>query len=254
MRAILQRVEQAFVEAGGETVGAIGRGVLVLLGVERGDGRADAAALAAKLGGLRAFRGRRGQNQPRGRRGRRQLPGGFPVHPGGQPAQRAASIVRQRGAAGRRRAAGRGGDGGAAPAGFRGRRRPFPRDDEGAPHQRRPAHLCARGSAREGALAALRGDGTLNLAEVFAGLETHGFAGGDRHLDPGLGIAADAFLAVAHLEDPEAAQLDAFAFLERVFHAFEDGVYRQRGLDPGHVRDFGDAIDEIGFDHLTFPQ
>lgn len=55
MRAILQRVDEAFVEVGGEKVGAIGRGVLVLLGVERGDGRADAAVLAAKLGGLRLF-------------------------------------------------------------------------------------------------------------------------------------------------------------------------------------------------------
>lgn len=55
MRAILQRVEHAFVEVDGKKVGEIGRGVLVLLGVEKGDGPADAAALAAKLGGLRLF-------------------------------------------------------------------------------------------------------------------------------------------------------------------------------------------------------
>jgi D-aminoacyl-tRNA deacylase len=55
MRAILQRVDHAFVEVEGKKVGAIGRGVLVLLGVEQGDGQADAAALAAKLGGLRLF-------------------------------------------------------------------------------------------------------------------------------------------------------------------------------------------------------
>jgi len=55
MRAILQRVESSFVEVEGKKVGEIGRGVLVLLGVERGDGAADARALAAKLGGLRLF-------------------------------------------------------------------------------------------------------------------------------------------------------------------------------------------------------
>ncbi len=43
------------VRVGGETVGEIGRGMLVLVGVERGDGAADAAALAAKLAGLRIF-------------------------------------------------------------------------------------------------------------------------------------------------------------------------------------------------------
>ncbi len=55
MRAILQRVESAAVLIDGETVGAIGRGVLVLLGVERGDGAEEARVLAAKLGGLRLF-------------------------------------------------------------------------------------------------------------------------------------------------------------------------------------------------------
>jgi D-tyrosyl-tRNA(Tyr) deacylase len=55
MRAILQRVESSFVEVEGKKVGEIGRGVLVLLGVERGDGAADARALAAKLCGLRLF-------------------------------------------------------------------------------------------------------------------------------------------------------------------------------------------------------
>ena len=55
MRAILQRVENSSVRVGGETVGAIGRGMLVLLGVEKGDGEAEADALAAKLSGLRVF-------------------------------------------------------------------------------------------------------------------------------------------------------------------------------------------------------
>ncbi len=55
MRSILQRVTKAAVRVDGETVGEIGRGMLVLVGVEHGDGAADASALAAKLAGLRIF-------------------------------------------------------------------------------------------------------------------------------------------------------------------------------------------------------
>ena len=40
---------------GGETVGRIGRGLLVLVGVEQGDGRGEALALADKLAHLRVF-------------------------------------------------------------------------------------------------------------------------------------------------------------------------------------------------------
>ena len=55
MRSILQRVTRAVVRVDGQTVGEIGRGMLVLLGVEKGDGPAEAAALVAKLAGLRIF-------------------------------------------------------------------------------------------------------------------------------------------------------------------------------------------------------
>lgn len=55
MRAILQRVEHSHVEVEGEIVGRIGRGVLVLVGIERGDSEEDARVLAAKLAGLRIF-------------------------------------------------------------------------------------------------------------------------------------------------------------------------------------------------------
>ncbi len=43
------------VRVDGETVGEIGRGMLVLVGVEKGDGSREASALAAKLAGLRVF-------------------------------------------------------------------------------------------------------------------------------------------------------------------------------------------------------
>ena len=55
MRVVLQRVRSARVEVEGEVVGAIGNGLLVLLGVANGDTEADADYLAAKVAGLRIF-------------------------------------------------------------------------------------------------------------------------------------------------------------------------------------------------------
>ncbi len=55
MRIVLQRVGRATVRVGGETVAAIGRGVLALVGIERGDGAATVARAAEKLAGLRLF-------------------------------------------------------------------------------------------------------------------------------------------------------------------------------------------------------
>jgi D-tyrosyl-tRNA(Tyr) deacylase len=55
MRLVLQRVARARVLVGEEVVGAIERGVLVLVGIERGDGPAEADAAARKLAGLRIF-------------------------------------------------------------------------------------------------------------------------------------------------------------------------------------------------------
>ncbi|HVU22829.1 MAG TPA: D-aminoacyl-tRNA deacylase, partial [Opitutus sp.] len=55
MRAVLQRVSSASVSVAGETIGAIDRGLLVLLGVQAGDTAADAAWLAQKTAALRIF-------------------------------------------------------------------------------------------------------------------------------------------------------------------------------------------------------
>ena len=55
MRALVQRVSQASVTVDGEQVAAIGPGLLVLLGVRRGDGEAEADRIAAKLLALRIF-------------------------------------------------------------------------------------------------------------------------------------------------------------------------------------------------------
>ena len=55
MIALIQRVTQASVEVEGRRIGAIGRGILALVGVERGDGEAEAARLAEKVLGYRIF-------------------------------------------------------------------------------------------------------------------------------------------------------------------------------------------------------
>jgi len=53
--ALVQRVAEASVAVGGETVGAIGPGILALIGVERGDGEAEAQRLAERVVGYRIF-------------------------------------------------------------------------------------------------------------------------------------------------------------------------------------------------------
>ena len=55
MRAVVQRVTQARVTVAGQTVGAIGPGLMVLVGVEEGDGDADVRYLADKVPNLRIF-------------------------------------------------------------------------------------------------------------------------------------------------------------------------------------------------------
>lgn len=57
MRALVQRVTRASVTVGDEVTGAIGPGLLALVGVTHGDGPAQAKALASKLWHLRVFEG-----------------------------------------------------------------------------------------------------------------------------------------------------------------------------------------------------
>lgn len=55
MKALLQRVSKASVSIDEQVTGKIGRGLVVLLGVERGDSEADARYLAEKTANLRIF-------------------------------------------------------------------------------------------------------------------------------------------------------------------------------------------------------
>ena len=69
MRALVQRVASASVGVDGETVGSIGAGLLVLLGVHRDDTEAEADRIAAKIAALRVFPDAEGKlNEPLGER------------------------------------------------------------------------------------------------------------------------------------------------------------------------------------------
>ena len=49
MKTVVQRVSRAEVRVGDEVVGKIGRGLVLLVGVEKGDGEADADVTARKI-------------------------------------------------------------------------------------------------------------------------------------------------------------------------------------------------------------
>lgn len=55
MIGLLQRVREARVEVAGETIGAIGTGLLVLIGVEQGDGETQAERLLERMLNYRVF-------------------------------------------------------------------------------------------------------------------------------------------------------------------------------------------------------
>ncbi len=59
--AVIQRVSSAEVHIGGEPVGAIGNGLLILLGILKGDGSEDVRTLCDKIPRLRIFGDERGR-------------------------------------------------------------------------------------------------------------------------------------------------------------------------------------------------
>jgi len=69
VKAVVQRVSKAAVAVEGETLAAIGPGLLVLLGVGHGDGEETADRLAEKVRALRIFADAQGRmNEPLGER------------------------------------------------------------------------------------------------------------------------------------------------------------------------------------------
>jgi D-tyrosyl-tRNA(Tyr) deacylase len=63
MRTVVQRVSRAEVRVGAEVVGRIARGLLLLVGMERGDTEADVDATVRKFAALRCFPGRTPMDQ-----------------------------------------------------------------------------------------------------------------------------------------------------------------------------------------------
>ena len=61
MKAVIQRVTRASVEVNGQVVGRIDAGLLVLLGVAKGDGETDGRYLVEKIRTLRIFSDERGK-------------------------------------------------------------------------------------------------------------------------------------------------------------------------------------------------
>jgi D-aminoacyl-tRNA deacylase len=61
LRAVVQRVARARVAVSGDTVGEIGAGICVLLGVSRDDGGAEAERLAGRVARLRVFENEQGK-------------------------------------------------------------------------------------------------------------------------------------------------------------------------------------------------
>ncbi len=61
MRAVLQRVGSAKVTVSSRIVSEIDKGILVFLGIEEGDGRADADYLVEKIVNLRIFEDKQGK-------------------------------------------------------------------------------------------------------------------------------------------------------------------------------------------------
>jgi len=61
VRAVIQRVLEASVAIDGDTVGRIGPGLLVLLGVRRGDAESDVGWMAEKVANLRIFEDQAGK-------------------------------------------------------------------------------------------------------------------------------------------------------------------------------------------------
>lgn len=60
MRAVVQRVNQAYVEVEGKVVGKINKGLVIFLGVGQGDTEKDSDYLAEKIAGLRIFEDAKG--------------------------------------------------------------------------------------------------------------------------------------------------------------------------------------------------
>ena len=77
---MLQRVRSASVTVDGETIASIAHGLVVLLGVAKGDSEADAAYMVDKIPHLRIFADEEGKMNRFDRRGQGRTADGFTIH------------------------------------------------------------------------------------------------------------------------------------------------------------------------------
>lgn len=87
--------------------------------------------------------------------------------------------------------------------------------------------------------------------QFLAGLEAHRFARRDADFLAGAGIAANAGLARAHIENSKAPQLNSLTFAKCILHGFKDrfdGLFR---LSPAHAGLVYDCINDIQLNHST---
>ena len=81
--------------------------------------------------------------------------------------------------------------------------------------------------------------------EFFAGFEAYGFSGSDAYFGSGTGVAAYAGFPGFDVKYSEAAELDAIAAAEGVFHGFEDGIDSRFGFDSGKPGSLYYTLDEV---------
>jgi hypothetical protein len=86
--------------------------------------------------------------------------------------------------------------------------------------------------------------------ELFAGLEANGFAWSDGDFSACSRVASDAGFTRLDGEDAEAAQLDAIACDEGLFHAVEDGVYRRLCFSSWQSGTLNNPLYKILLNHL----
>ncbi len=85
--------------------------------------------------------------------------------------------------------------------------------------------------------------------EFLAGFEAHGFSRRDTNLLPGARVPADAGFARLHVENAEAAKLDAFSSPQRILHGFEDGFHRLLGFRSSDICFLYDSVYDVELDH-----
>src|SRR5215469_13303524 len=104
-----------------------------------------------------------------------------------------------------------------------------------------------------GELMDLRGKRLIDRLQLFSRLEAHSFARRNVHLSAGARVAPDTSLARPDIEDSKAAQLNAFAMGQSLFHAAEYGLDRQFGFclgDAGFVNHF---VNDVELNHRSAP-